>query len=93
MKPSDRWRRQGYSTYQHERSVAAMVPLIGEDNIMWGSDYPHPDGIWPDSQKWIAEDLAGSARPSSARFSATTPARSTGCSSAERERDGSWTAG
>ena len=19
------------------------MPLIGEDNIMWGSDYPHPD--------------------------------------------------
>ena len=37
----------------------AMIPLIGEDSIMWGSDYPHPDGIWPDSQKWIAEDLAG----------------------------------
>jgi predicted TIM-barrel fold metal-dependent hydrolase len=34
-----------------------MIPLIGEDTIMWGSDYPHPDGIWPDSQKWIAEDL------------------------------------
>jgi len=57
MKPSELWRRQGYSTYQHEPSVAVMIPLIGEDNIMWGSDYPHPDGIWPDSQKWIAEDL------------------------------------
>src|SRR5205823_4919659 len=56
MKPSELWRRQGYSTYQHEPSVAVMIPLIGEDNIMWGSDYPHPDGIWPDSQKWIAED-------------------------------------
>jgi len=57
MKPSELWRRQGYSTFQHERSVAAMLPLIGEDTIMWGSDYPHPDGIWPDSQKWITEDL------------------------------------
>jgi predicted TIM-barrel fold metal-dependent hydrolase len=57
MKPSELWRRQGYSTYQHEPSVAAMVPLIGEDTIMWGSDYPHPDGIWPDSRKWIAKDL------------------------------------
>ena len=57
MKPSELWRRHGYSTYQHEPSVAAMVPLIGEDTIMWGSDYPHPDGIWPDSQKWIAKDL------------------------------------
>jgi hypothetical protein len=35
---------------------------IGEDNIMWGSDYPHPDGIWPDSQKWITADL-GSVSP------------------------------
>ena len=59
MKPSELWRRQGYSTYQREPSVGVMIPLIGEDNIMWGSDYPHPDGIWPDSRKWIAEDLAG----------------------------------
>jgi hypothetical protein len=59
MKPSELWRRQGYSTYQHEASVAKVIPLIGEDNIMWGSDYPHPDGIWPDSQKWIEQDLAG----------------------------------
>lgn len=57
LKPSEFWRRQGYSTYQHERSVATMIPLIGEDNIMWGSDYPHPDGIWPDSQTCIAQDL------------------------------------
>jgi predicted TIM-barrel fold metal-dependent hydrolase len=62
MRPSELWRRQGYSTYQHEPSVATMIPLIGEDNIMWGSDYPHPDGIWPDSQKWIKEDL-GSVSP------------------------------
>jgi len=20
---------------------------------MWGSDYPHPDGIWPDSLEYI----------------------------------------
>jgi len=57
LKPSELWRRQGYSTYQHEPSVAKMIPLIGEDTIMWGSDYPHPDGIWPDSQKWIGADL------------------------------------
>ena len=39
-----------------------MVPLIGEDNVMWGSDYPYPDGIWPDSRKWIALD-AGPLSP------------------------------
>src|SRR5438445_13368095 len=55
MKPSELWRRQGYSTYQREPSLAPMIPLIVEDTIMWGSDYPHPDGIWPDSQKWTVE--------------------------------------
>jgi uncharacterized protein len=24
---------------------------------MWGSDSPHPDGIWPDSRKYIAREM------------------------------------
>ena len=30
---------------------------LGEDNIMWGSDFPHPDGVWPDSQEYIQREL------------------------------------
>jgi len=52
-------RRQGFTTYQREPSLVPMIPLIAEDTIMWGSDYPHPDAIWPDSQKWIAVASAG----------------------------------
>ncbi len=33
--------------------------MLGEDNVMWGSDYPHPDGIWPDSQEFLTKELAG----------------------------------
>jgi uncharacterized protein len=25
---------------------------------MWGSDFPHPDGIWPDSQRFIKAQLS-----------------------------------
>ena len=25
---------------------------------MWGSDYPHPDGIWPESQQLLETNLA-----------------------------------
>jgi predicted TIM-barrel fold metal-dependent hydrolase len=57
LKPSEYWRRQGYTTFQHETAVADLVHLVGEDNIIWGSDYPHPDGIWPDSLKAIEQDL------------------------------------
>ena len=31
--------------------------LGGEDNAIWGSDYPHPDGVWPDSRLTIEQDL------------------------------------
>ena len=57
LKPSEYWQRQGYTTFQHETTVADVVHLVGEDNIVWGSDYPHPDGIWPDSLKLMEEDL------------------------------------
>jgi predicted TIM-barrel fold metal-dependent hydrolase len=58
MKPSDYFRRQGYVTYQQDKFLEPIVPLIGEDRIMWGSDYPHPDSLWPDSHKILAENLA-----------------------------------
>ena len=25
---------------------------------MWGSDYPHTDGIWPESSQYIEEQFA-----------------------------------
>jgi len=34
-----------------------LVEEIGEGNIMWASDFPHPDGIWPDSQEYIGKEL------------------------------------
>jgi predicted TIM-barrel fold metal-dependent hydrolase len=57
MKPSEYWHRQCYATYQSDRIGIKMLDEIGEDNIMWGSDFPHPDGIWPDSQEYIAREL------------------------------------
>jgi predicted TIM-barrel fold metal-dependent hydrolase len=57
MKPSEYWHRQCYATYQTDRVGIKMLDEIGEDNIMWGSDFPHPDGIWPDSQEFIDREL------------------------------------
>src|ERR1700675_2069533 len=58
LKPSDYFRRQGFVTYQQDKFLEPIVPLIGEDRIMWGSDYPHPDSLWPDSHKILGENLA-----------------------------------
>jgi len=57
MKPSEYWHRQMYATYQQDYVGIKLLAELGEDNIMWGSDFPHPDGVWPDSQTFIEEQL------------------------------------
>ena len=55
--PSEYWKRQGYSTFQQEYVSLDQVERIGADNIMWGSDYPHQDGVFPDSGKAIEDGI------------------------------------
>jgi predicted TIM-barrel fold metal-dependent hydrolase len=57
MPPSEYWKRQCYATYQTDPVGVKLIDEMGADNIMWGSDFPHPDGIWPDSQEYIAKEL------------------------------------
>ncbi|MEE9260950.1 MAG: amidohydrolase family protein, partial [Dehalococcoidia bacterium] len=42
---------------QEEPGVGQIAHLVGYDNLMWGSDYPHPDSVWPDSREVIQETL------------------------------------
>ena len=57
LKPSDYFKRQGSVTYQQDQYMEPIIPLIGEDNIIWGADYPHPDCLWPESRKYIEKNL------------------------------------
>jgi len=41
------------------RREAEMRYAIGVDNIMWGSDYPHPEGSWPVTRQHQRETLHG----------------------------------
>ena len=36
-----------------------LIEEMGVETLMWGSDYPHPDGVWPESSKYIEEQFAG----------------------------------
>jgi len=54
MKPSDYWRRQCKATFQFDTIGTKLVDDIGVESLMWGSDYPHGDGVWPESDKYIA---------------------------------------
>jgi hypothetical protein len=55
--PREYWRRQCFAIYQSDPIGIKLLAELGEDNIMWGSDFPHPDGVWPDSQQYIAREL------------------------------------
>ena len=57
MKPSEYWRRQCFATYQSDPIGLRLLDIIGEENVMWGSDFPHPDGVWPDSQEFIEREF------------------------------------
>jgi uncharacterized protein len=59
MKPSEYWRRQCKATFQIDPIGAKLYEDIGVETLMWGSDYPHTDGVWPESSKYIEEQFAG----------------------------------
>jgi len=41
------------------RREAELRHQIGADGIMWGSDYPHPEGTWPFTGKQVHETFDG----------------------------------
>jgi len=55
LKPSEYWRRQCKATFQFDRIGPKLIDEMGVETLMWGSDYPHPDGVWPESTKYIEE--------------------------------------
>ena len=59
LKPSEYWRRQCRATFQFDRIGPKLIEEMGVETLMWGSDYPHPDGVWPESSKYIEEQFAG----------------------------------
>jgi predicted TIM-barrel fold metal-dependent hydrolase len=59
MPPSGYWKRQCHATYQTDPIGVKLIDELGADCVMWGSDFPHPDGIWPDSLEYLERELGG----------------------------------
>jgi predicted TIM-barrel fold metal-dependent hydrolase len=57
MKPSDYWRRQCKATFQFDPIGTKLLDDMGVETVMWASDYPHTDGVWPESSKYIEEQF------------------------------------
>ena len=60
MPPSEYFKRNiGLGSSCMPRREAEMRDEIGMDNMMWGSDYPHPEGTWPHTRKMMQETFLG----------------------------------
>jgi predicted TIM-barrel fold metal-dependent hydrolase len=53
MKPSEYFRRNMAATFMDDEVGLASHDLIGVENILWSTDFPHPATTWPNSQSIV----------------------------------------
>ncbi len=60
LRPSDYFRRNVFlgASCMPRREVEQRH-AIGLGNLMWGSDYPHPEGTWPETRRQLIENFRG----------------------------------
>jgi predicted TIM-barrel fold metal-dependent hydrolase len=51
-----------------EKTLPAMVELLGDDRFVWASDYPHFDATFPGATREIREVIAPLAEESQRRI-------------------------
>jgi predicted TIM-barrel fold metal-dependent hydrolase len=52
--PSYYLRRQVHATFQDDLVGVHNIPLTGASGVIWGSDYPHGEGTYPNSRETVA---------------------------------------
>jgi predicted TIM-barrel fold metal-dependent hydrolase len=62
--PSEYFRRNVYLTFIDEPNIIRHArDILGIENVMWSSDYPHPVTSYPRSQAIAEQALSGVAEP------------------------------
>jgi predicted TIM-barrel fold metal-dependent hydrolase len=60
MAPSEYFRKHIYGCFWFEKTAPArLIDQVGEDNVLFETDFPHPTCLYPDVQQYIAEISAG----------------------------------
>jgi uncharacterized protein len=54
-KPSFYWYRNMAATFEQDTVGMRLLDLLGIENLMWATDYPHPDSTWPRSHEILTE--------------------------------------
>lgn len=64
LKPSEYFRRNVFlGASCMPRREAELRHEIGLGNIMWGTDYPHPEGSWPFTRQQMLDSFRGLPEP------------------------------
>jgi len=66
LKPSEYFLRQGFVSFDPgERTMGTLARLIGDQTMIWASDFPHSDARYPGVVEELREhtvDMAPAAR-------------------------------
>jgi predicted TIM-barrel fold metal-dependent hydrolase len=59
-RPSEYWHSNclGGASFMHKVEVE-MRDELGVETILFGRDYPHPEGTWPKTSDWLRDAFAG----------------------------------
>lgn len=58
------WKRQFFATIEDDTAALSTRDMIGEETLLWGSDYPHTDSTWPCSSQ-VLDEMFESYSPAS----------------------------
>jgi predicted TIM-barrel fold metal-dependent hydrolase len=59
LKPSEYFRRNMFLTFMDDEVGLQMRHMVGVENILWSTDFPHPATTWPNSQQIVERQFAG----------------------------------
>ena len=75
MLPSDYFHRNVFVGFQEDAKGISDRHIIGVDNLLWGSDYPHQESTFPRSREILEEIMAECTEDEKAKIAGGNAAR------------------
>ena len=75
MLPSDYLRRNVFYGFQEDGLGVKLRDIIGVDNLLWGSDYPHVESTFPRTQQILEEILTDCTEEEKAKIAGGNAAK------------------
>jgi predicted TIM-barrel fold metal-dependent hydrolase len=76
LRPSEYFARQCAISFEvDERTLPSLLPFIGSERVVWGSDYPHHDATFPGAVESLRRTIAPLGVADQARVLGTNAAR------------------